>query len=214
MDYKEIVALALEGQDYSEKVKDFDENQKLELDKAIKKAASEARTKELEALAAIRKEKARVNDTPPANTEAQNQVVKKFQEEQEAEAKQEFLANPEYKIPAEKIDEFNRAYTKLKDGEVSKSQITSVLKKAFGAVMGDDYLETRKKMSKMALDAAAFNSSGANASGGSGGNPDPSKHSAEAVELFNSWKKAGLSGPNVTLDRAQTVISRGMERKF
>lgn len=213
MDYKEIVGLALEGKDYSEKTKDFTEEQKKELDIQISKAAKEEKTKELESLSAIRKEKNRVQGLADEANKNKPNPLETFAFEQEAAARSEFFADPDHLIPDDKKAEFDDVVKSLSRGEVSKEQKKTVLVRAYGAVMGSTLVDARKKLANMEKNAAEWNSNGANAQG-SGAQPDASKYSQEALQLFRSWQSQGFTGPNYTIERAAKVNKDGLDRRL
>lgn len=215
MDYKEIVGLALDGKDYSEKIKDFTEDQKKELDMAITKGAKEEKEKTLTDLSALRKEKNRVKDlaVPPVEPPKEVNVMDQFKKEQEDEATHEFFSNPDFVIPEDKKATFNEVYKSLKKDEVSKSQVTQVLKRAYAATLGDELIESKKRVTEMEKGAEAFKAGGANHAIHVSG-PDAQKYSKEAQALFTSWQQQGYVGKNYTLDRAAQITSGGMDRRI
>lgn len=214
MDYTEIVRLALDGQDYSEKTKEFTDDQRKELDFAITKGAKEAKEKTLVELSGLTAEKRRreqaLKDNPPKEDPT---VVQKFQKEQEDQAKQDFLSDPDFQVPDALKATFEDTYASLKKGEVSKEQISKVLRRAYAATMGDELIESKRKVAQGERDAAAYKASGARASV-SISEPDRSKYSKEAQDLFGRWQAEGYAGKNYTLERAQQITRDGLYRQI
>jgi len=215
MDYKNIVEKAVKGEDYSVDIKDFTDEQKKELDVAIAKGAKTAADTELARVAALRKEGKRVEDKNAENPPVDDaKEFERFKGEQETQAKAEFFTNPDYQLTDAEKPVFDNLYKKLYSGEVSKVSITEVLKRTYGALKPDELVTARKKITEGEKGAARFNSTGANASGGSGAGGDDSKYTPAVKELYQSWQNAGYAGKNYTLDRAKQIVEGGMGRNL
>lgn len=211
LDYTKIVEKAIAKQDYSEDVKDFTPEQKIELNLKIVEVAKAESAKELGIIEARRAEIKRLNEKPLEPAKDDRAVVEKFQKEQETEATNEFFNNPDFKIPDDLKASFDDTYKALKKGEVSKTQITQVLRRAYAATMGDNLIESHRKVEEMKKGAAGFNAGSANVHVNISPD-DQNKFSRGAQDLYSRWQQAGYVGKAYTLERAEQTIKGGLTR--
>jgi len=203
MEHKEIIEKEINGEDVTELKKDFTEEQTHEYNLGFRKASSEAKTKELEELKALRLEKKRVADKTSDN----DTVVKQFREEQVGKAKEKFFSDARFPLTAEQKTEFEENFKRLDTGKVDSDLIFKDLTKVYAYMNGDTLLSSQEKLKDMEKQAQEFNSQGAFGTGGNPGSPDESKFSESAKQLYKAWQKAGY-GSTYTLERAQRVVDR------
>lgn len=204
MEYKDIVEKALKGEDYQEDIKDFEPEKLKEVDLAIGKAAKAEADAELAKVTALRKEKQRLDTVPPEKKE--DPVQNQLREENVHLAKEEFFANPKFKLSDEERVQFEAEFKKLDTGKIAPKLIIADLRKAFVSVKSEALLDSQDKMVEFEKNAAGFLADQAGGSGGQG-SPDENKYSQGAKDLMKKWHSQGIK--NKTLEDAQKLIDRG-----
>ena len=199
MEIKDIVEKALKGEDYSGDVEALEPEKVTEFNLELNKAASAASKAELDKVAALRKERARIETPTPKTEDSQ------LRGENVQLAKEEFFADPKFKLSDEEKVQFEAEFKKLDSGKIAPKLIISDLRKAFVVLKGEALLNNQDKMTEWEKHAAELAADQAGGSSG-GGSPDESKFSEAAKKLHKSWIKQGLKK---SLDDAQKLIDKG-----
>lgn len=215
MDNKEIVQKALNGEDIADLIKDKPEEEQTQIKLEISKEADRLSKENLEKLKGTSREVERrggkkEDDEDP---EKENQVLTQFRSEQVLKAKNRLINDPRFPLTEAEKSELDKVFSRIDSGKVDADLILEDYMAAYAVVKRTDLISAKEKTEKMEKDAAAFTSAGANASGGIS-QEDASKFSTAAQELFRSWQKAGLTGKNHTLERAEQVVSQGLSRRL
>lgn len=215
MDNKVIIEKALKGEDYSVEVKDFTDEQKTKLSLEIRNAAEASSKEELDKVAALRKEKQRLEekpleppkkpDVPPADDK-----MKQFRDEQVIKAKGLFFT--QFKLDDAQKAALEAEFTRLDTGKMDADLILGDLKRAYAVINADALIDTQQKFNKGMTEAERRNAMMVDQSGIN--SPENDKFSPEAKKLYMEWQKAGIIGPTYSLEAAQRVVSSGNSRQL
>lgn len=211
MDNKIIIDKALKGEDYSKEMETIPEDKKTLVYQEVNKALKEASDKELAKVSALRKEGDRIVTKKTEEDLAKEKTVfERFQNDQLEKAKRQFFTQFPLADDAAK-NELLAEYGKRNSGSVDSEMIFNDLKKAYAYLNSDNLLENKSKLTEYEKNAANFNASMANASGGAGGQGNQGDYSKAARELYTDWLREGFKGK--TLDDAQKLVDKGTKWK-
>lgn len=209
MDKSKIIEKALEGQDYTEDIKDFSDDEKLALNLEIKTKADEAAKTALDKAVALRKEAARVENK--LNPEGKKDETPKdddgftqFRKEQVEKAKNRLFS--EYELTDAQKAEVVSKFEKLDSGKTDADFIYNDFVSAFAAANSTDLVSAKKQIDENKKNANDFNSQGA-FNQGTQSIPDEAKYSEAAKTIYRAWQKAGY-GPEYTIEKAQKVADK------
>lgn len=207
MDTKEIVEKALKGEDIAPIVANLSDEEKTQVNIAIKDAAESASKSELEKLTGLRKEMARVQNK---ENDKANEVFSKFRSDQLDKAKQRFFADPRFKMTEDMKKLVEQEFERRGSDRVDADLIYEDLKKSYAVVNSDDLLKEKERVIELEKNAQDFMNSQASVDFKVSA-PDDQKYSESAKQLYKDWVKSGIK--NKTLDDAQALVTRGSDWK-
>lgn len=218
MDNKAIIEKALKGEDYSELVKEYTDEQRAQLNIQIRDAANAEAKASLDRAKALKLEEERkakkLNESPdPSNNPAlaQEDTAKKLREENIGLAREKFFSDPAFPLNDQEKAAFEEEFNKLDSGKMSPELIIKDMKKAYAVVKSDELISAAQKAADMKRNADFYNAGGA-FNQGSQPSPDDAKYSPAARKLYADWAKAGITGK--TLEDAERVATQGLKRNL
>lgn len=203
MDTKTIVEKALRGEDYRADIEKFTDEEKTQLNLAIRDASDAAAKRELEKVAALRKENERLTQKA---SEKDTAVVEKFKAEQAEIAKTRFFTD--FQVKPEDQAVYSEVVKTI--DAVDKDVVYSHLKREYAARNADALLDARKQKEELEKNAAQFIAQGAGANSVIS-SPDAAKYSQAAKDLYLEWQRNGFK--DKTLDDAQKLVEKGTSWK-
>jgi len=204
MDTKAIVEKALKGEDYSQEVKSFTEEQKTQLSIAIKDAANAEAVKALEKVAALRKENQRIEES---GKKEETDFLTRFSKEQLQKAKNQFFSDPKFQLTEKEKQEFEQTF---KSEKLDADLILSDMKKHFAWIKSDELLASKEKAVELEKNAKNFMEGQVNFQVPISA-PDADKYSKATKDLYMELKKKGF---NHSLDAVQKLIDKGENWKI
>lgn len=203
-DFEKFVNDEITEAEFLERTSNLSPEEKAKLDAKI---ASE-KSSELAAIKALRKEKNRLaelsKEKPPVDTGT------KFREEQISKAMAKF--KNEFEIDDKDLPIYQEEFKKLDEGHVDSELIFGNLKRIYAYKNPDQLLDARSKIKQFESNAEDFLETMAGANGsGSGEGADSKKYLPEAHAMVKQAKK---NGETLTLEQAQSYLTKGLKRTY
>jgi len=209
MDIKEIAGKELGGEDVSELVKDFTDEQTKEYNKTFLSLSKEAKSKDLAEVVALRKAKADLKQkTDDLSSDQAKQFHEKARGEQLVKARSKFLAD--FGLTEDTAKSLDEEFKSVDSGKIDADLIYGDFKKAYAKANADTLIEAQRANKILEKNAVDYNASSAGSSNSGGGSSEGKKYSNEAYEAV---KAARVQGIPLSLDDAEKGLMFGKGTK-